>query len=90
MPPLAIPTSGAHVRRVMLAATFATAASLATFTTVDAAPKSPAVTGAMSPADAVLGWTMSADFPDLSSVAETHSALAFPNRCWLVGPLPCP
>lgn len=74
----------------MIAATFATAAPLATFTTVDAASKSPAVTPATSPADAVLGGTMSADFPDLSSFAETHSALAFPNRCWLVAPLPCP
>lgn len=45
---------------------------------------------APAPSDAILGWILGADFPDLSAFQETWASTAFPNRCITISPLPCP
>ena len=86
-------TTPAAVRRALVTAAIATAIAVAS-SSAAAAPPQAAVSGAAAhiaptPTDAILGWLLGAEFPDLSPYAETWASTAFPNRCVLLSPLPC-
>jgi hypothetical protein len=38
----------------------------------------------------ILGWTLSAYFPNVRAWPESFSALAFPNKCLYLSVVPCP
>ena len=77
---------------LIVAAALATAIGVASISVAAASPHA-AVSGprpgSLPPTDAILGWMLGADFPDLSPYAETWASTAFPNRCMLLSPLPC-